>query len=162
MMKSSHCVEGTRRPEVSGSRAEVCWRLELSALTGGSRLFSDSQCFYLYSWDSGPSVMGAVKTPGQECSALLQGLLACHIREVQRGNGTDTALALTDSQMGREGKHGGSHRSLRLMLKEPAECPAGLTWGEGGRSEKVSYCLFILKPRQEPVPAQCTVGEHCS
>lgn len=61
-MKSSHCVEGTRRPEVSGSRAEVCWRLELSALTGGSRLFSDSQCFYLYSWDSGPFVMGAVKT----------------------------------------------------------------------------------------------------
>lgn len=86
-MKSSHCVEGTRRPEISGSRAEVCWCLELSALSGGSRLFSDSQCFYLYSWDSGPSVMGAVKTPGQECSALLQGLLACHIREVQGAMG---------------------------------------------------------------------------
>lgn len=64
--------------------------------------------------------------------------------------------------VGRKGKHGGSHHSLRLVLKEPAEGPAGLTWGKGGRSEKVSYCMFILKPRQEPVPAQCMVGEHCS
>ena len=142
-MKSSHCVEGTWRPEVSGSRAEVCWHLELSALSRSSRLFLDSQCFYLYSWDSGPSVMGAVKTLGQECSALLQHLLACHIREVQRGNGTDTALVLTDSQMGREGKHGGSHRSLRLMLKEPAECHVGLTWGgkEGDQRRFPTVCL---------------------
>ena len=91
--------------------------------------------------------MGAVKTPGQECSALLQGLLACHIREVQRGNGTDTALVLTDSQMGREGKPGRSHRSLRLMLKEPAECHVGLTWG-GKEGDQKGFLLYVYPEAQ--------------
>lgn len=63
------------------------------------------------------------------------------------GNGTDTALVLTDSQMGREGKHGGSHRSLRLMLKEPAECRVGLTWGER-RAIREGFLLYVYPEAQ--------------
>lgn len=87
--------------------------------------------------------MDAVKTPGQECSALLQGLLLCHMQGLQGGNGMDTTLVLTDSQTRREGKHGRGDRSVSADAKEQAECSVDLS-----RGVREGFLLYVYPEAQ--------------
>lgn len=83
--------------------------------------------------------MDAVKTPGQECSALLQGLLLCHMQGLQGGNGMDTTLVLTDSQTRREGKHGRGDGSVSADAKGAGRMQCGPE--PGGQRSLPTVCL---------------------
>lgn len=162
-MKSSHCVGGTWKPEVSGSRAEVCWRLELSVLTGGRSSLLRFSVFLSVELGQRPICDGGCENPwtGMLCPSP--------------GSAGMSHLGGTEGQWDRH--YSCAHRlpdgKGRQTWWEPSQLEADAKGacrvlcgpdlgGKGGRSDKVSYCMFILKPRQEPVPAQCRVGEHCS